>query len=230
MKNHRVIAVVGLAWTIALGAAAAQARAASAGAHEASAVDVIFACDFVHAEGGYTAALVQSSDPALVQGVRPGQRCVDALATLIGRFAALRHAGAEVSLRGPFFGVLGEGDTGGGVSGCDIWDFMGVPVGRSDTAAKDTLVGILTCGPGDEGPVVLGAESNRDTFIRGVEDGTPCAEAVAELSGRFHKLTAQRRTTFAKIRPLADRVLVKRVEADEPPPPTLRYYYVAAFR
>lgn len=165
-----------------------------------------------------------------MRGVQPGQRCVDAFAELLGRFGALRHAGAEVDLRGPFFGVLGEGDTEGRIPGCDIWDFQSNGGSRSPITPTDALVGILTCRAGDEGPVVLGAESNRDAFVRRIEDGTPCAEAVAELSGRFERLTAHRRTVFADIRPLADRVLVQRVEEDDTAPPTLRYYYVAEFK
>ena len=68
---------------LALAAATLTAALAPAQAQRSSAVDVIFACDFDEAERGYTAALVQSSDPALVQGVEAGQRCVDALAKLL---------------------------------------------------------------------------------------------------------------------------------------------------
>ena len=163
--------------------------------------------------------------------MEPGQRCVDAFATLLGRFGALRQAGADVALQGPFFGVLGDADSEGTIPGCDIWDFTSNTVSRSSVVPPPThaLVGILTCRAGGEGPVVLVAESNRQSFVRGVEEGTPCAEVVAELSRRFLRLTAQRRTALKSIKPLADGVIVQRIEAGDVATGHLRYYYVAAF-
>ena len=152
MKSYRVIVLTAVIWSAASSVAPARAQ-------ESSVVDVIFACDFDEAEGGYTAALVQSSDPALVRGVEPGQRCVDALAKLVGRFAALRQAGGSES-SGPVLRRPRRRRQRRKNTGMRHWGFDSNTVSRPALlpSPKPALVGILTCQPGGEGPVVLAAD------------------------------------------------------------------------